>query len=238
MDNMDILDNRQDTMSSDSALRRLYVSEMHWTEKLMRELRSRDLTLTEVAQRADVNYGALQKQVKRGKGFPRDNTIEKLSKFLKVSLLDVDQGDEPQSDRRLTNISELDVRADGGAGLISPDQERVINEWHLPTDMLAAQTSAPSQSLRIITVIGTSMEPDFRPGERVLVDTGDRLPSPAGAFALWDGFGLVIKYVEIVPSSEPAMVRLISRNAIFDTYERPVEDVHINGRIIGKWLWT
>jgi phage repressor protein C with HTH and peptisase S24 domain len=70
------------------------------------------------------------------------------------------------------------------------------------------------------------------------VDTDDRSPSPAGAFALWDGFGLVVKYVEVIPGSDPVMVRLISRNSVFETYERPVEDIHINGRIIGKWLWT
>lgn len=210
---------------------------MHWTEKLSRELSLRDLTLKDAAVGSGVDYDTLAKQVQRRTDNPRGRTIEKLNKFLGENI---DSGVKHTDTygRKLTNIFELDVRAAGGAGLETPEREQIVNEWSLPTELLTAQTTAPSKALRIITVIGNSMEPDFRPGERVLVDTDDRLPSPAGAFALWDGFGLVVKYVEVIPGSDPVTVRLISRNSVFETYERPVEDIHINGRIIGKWLWT
>ena len=79
---------------------------------------------------------------------------------------------------------------------------------------------------------------DFRPGERVLVNTDDRLPSPPGVFIVWDGFGLVIKRLEVIPYSDPATVRLISANADYAVYERPLEDVTVNGRVIGRWQWT
>lgn len=235
---MDILDKRQDTLSSDFVRRRAYVPPMHWTEKLSREINRRDITLKDVAVGAGIDYDTLAKQMQRRTDNPRGRTIEKLTNFLGRTLIDSADTSINTQFRKLTNILELDVRAEGGAGLEAPDCEQIINEWSLPTELLTAQTSAPAKALRIITVIGNSMEPDFRPGERVLVDTDDRSPSPAGAFALWDGFGLVIKYVEVIPGSDPVMVRLISRNSVFETYERPAEDIHINGRIIGKWLWT
>ena len=72
----------------------------------------------------------------------------------------------------------------------------------------------------------------------MLVDTSDRRPSPPGPFIVWDGFGVVLKRVEMVPYSDPPMVRLLSRNEAYDTYERPLDEVVINGRVIGKWHWT
>ena len=140
----------------------------------------------------------------------------------------------------LAPIPELDVRALAGGGAIPDlaDPQAMIAEWQIPFDFLRSHTQAAPSALRIIRVHGDSMVPDFRPGERVLVNTDDRLPSPPGVFIVWDGFGLVIKRLEVVPYSEPATVRLISANADYAVYERPLEDVTVNGRVIGRWQWT
>ena len=137
-------------------------------------------------------------------------------------------------------IEELDVRAQGGAGGVheSDTPERVVSEWSLPAEVVRGQTSAPAGALKIITVYGDSMTPDFMPGERVLVDTEDRLPSPPGVFVMWDGFGLVIKRLEMVPYSDPPRVILRSKNDEYETRELELEGTHINGRVIGKWHWT
>jgi phage repressor protein C with HTH and peptisase S24 domain len=138
------------------------------------------------------------------------------------------------------SVDELDVRANGGYGLVhdAKESEPVVSRWQMPGDLVRGQTTAPPKSLKIITVYGDSMTPDFLPGERVLVDLDDRRPSPPGVFVLWDGMGLVIKRLELVPGTDPPMVRLIPRNDQYQTYEQPITDMHINGRVIGKWLWT
>ena len=144
------------------------------------------------------------------------------------------------SEGALAPIPELDVRALAGGGAI-PDlaaPQAMLAEWQIPLDFLRSHTQAAAAALRIIRVHGDSMVPDFRPGERVLVNTDDRLPSPPGVFIVWDGFGLVIKRLEVVPYAEPATVRLISANADYAAYERPLEDVTVNGRVIGRWQWT
>ncbi len=82
------------------------------------------------------------------------------------------------------------------------------------------------------------MRPDFQPGERVMVDTQDRVPSPPGVFAVWDGFGLVVKRVEMIPYSDPPTARLISSNQEYKTYKLSLATVKINGRVVGKWHWT
>jgi phage repressor protein C with HTH and peptisase S24 domain len=137
-------------------------------------------------------------------------------------------------------IDELDVRPSAGGGALpeSAGQETVTGRWSLPEPLVKMQTSSPASALKVISVAGDSMAPDFLPGERVLVDTSHKVPSPPGAYVLWDGFGIVLKRLEIIPNSEPPSVRLIPRNAQYATYERPLADVHIHARVIGKWTWT
>jgi transcriptional regulator with XRE-family HTH domain len=137
---------------------------------------------------------------------------------------------------RSLKIEELDVRASAGAGLTG-ENERVIDSWYIPTGTIRSYSTAPANELRIITVIGDSMEPSLQPGQRVLVDTGDRRPSPPGIFVVWDGLGLVVKRVQILPHSEPARVKISSDNVKYDPYERTLDEAYIQGRVIGQWRW-
>jgi SOS-response transcriptional repressor LexA len=137
---------------------------------------------------------------------------------------------------RSIRIEELDVRASAGAGLLG-ENEKVIAEWQVPSEGVRGYSTAPANELRIITVMGDSMEPALQPGQRVLVDTGDRKPSPPGIFVVWDGLGLVIKRVQMVPHSEPPRVRITSDNAKYEPYERTLDEAYIQGRVIGQWRW-
>lgn len=79
------------------------------------------------------------------------------------------------------------------------------------------------------------MEPELWPGQRVMVDVEDKTPSPPGIFVVWDGLGLVMKYVEVVANSEPLRVRISSAHPAFKPYERNIDEAHINGRVVGVW---
>ena len=157
-------------------------------------------------------------------------------------------GEGPEPDDQLAgilprtmSIIEADVRASAGAGGLSnrlDGEAEEVDEWQVPRDFIRAQTTAPVDNLRVIRVYGDSMAPDFIPGDRVLVDTSDISPSPSGVFVMFDGLGIVIKRVEFIPYSEPKSVRLLSSNKHYATYERALNEVTINGRVIAKWLWT
>jgi hypothetical protein len=135
----------------------------------------------------------------------------------------------------MLRVEELDLRASGG--WLGGDTASVVAEWQVPCGIVRGYNAATPAELRIITVTGDSMEPTLQPGHRVLVDLGDRKPSPPGIFAVWDGLGLVIKRVQMLPHSEPPRVRLSSDNATYQTYERALEEAFIQGRIIGQWRW-
>jgi hypothetical protein len=142
---------------------------------------------------------------------------------------------EPGSGRTI-RIAELDVRASAGGGLLG-ENEKTVAEWQVPREVIRGHSAAPATELRIITVMGDSMEPTLQPGQRVLVDTGDRKPTPPGIFVVWDGLGLVIKRVQTVPHSEPPKVRITSDNGKYESYERALDEAYIQGRVIGQWRW-
>jgi len=138
---------------------------------------------------------------------------------------------------RVLKIGELDVRASAGSGELTSDNEKLVAEWQIPSGMIRQYSTAPAHELRIITVMGDSMEPTLLPGQRILVDTGDRMPSPPGIFVVWDGLGLVVKRLQVVPHSEPPRVRIGSDNGKYEPYERTLSEAYIQGRVIGQWRW-
>ena len=76
------------------------------------------------------------------------------------------------------------------------------------------------------------MEPLLHSGDRILVDTSQRVPVPPGIFVVWDGMGVVAKRVEHVPNSEPTKLVIQSVNPLYQTYERQADEVNIIGRVI------
>jgi len=139
------------------------------------------------------------------------------------------------------SVPELDVRAQGGSGsddapLNGDGQHLVLAEWTLPVDYLRAYVASPAAA-RIIRIVGDSMEPHYNAGDRVLVDTSHQTPSPPGVYVIWDGFGLVLKHVEVLAGRRPATARLSSDNPAYSPYEVPVEDLKVQGRVMGKWVW-
>lgn len=72
-------------------------------------------------------------------------------------------------------------------------------------------------------------------GDRIMTDTGQRVPVPPGTFVIWDGMGIVAKRVQHVPHSEPPKVISKSLNPEYQTYERDAEEVNIVGCVICAW---
>lgn len=114
---------------------------------------------------------------------------------------------------------------------------KIVGTWSIPAMVVRHHTGAPEAALKIIRIVGDGMEPDFRAGERAMVDTADRRPSPSGIFAVWDGIAQIVKRLELVPYSDPPRVRLMSVNPAYAPRELRLDEMEINGRVIGKWTW-
>ena len=137
-----------------------------------------------------------------------------------------------------SQVPELDVRASAGHGAFHEGDEEIKAVWMFPDAVIRHELRARSANLRIITIDGDSMEPLLASGDRVLVDTAQRVPAPPGIFVIWDGLGIVAKRIEHIPTAEPSRIVIKSVNPLYGDYERPTEEVNIIGRVIwaGKKL--
>ncbi len=146
-----------------------------------------------------------------------------------------------------STIFEVDVRAGAGGGGAPVDAfvhdergnvyaaEGIAAEWSLPQAIMQGVLHAAARHIRVFEVIGDSMEPRLFEGDRVFVDLRYTVPSPEGIFALWDGYGLVIKRLQMVMGAEPARVRIISANPSYSPYEAGLDEVRIIGRFAGRF---
>lgn len=173
-------------------------------------------------------------------------TYEKLSDGIGVSIPNLlGLADFPEYTAPPTKaISEIDVRAgmggggevavtyvpDGNGGMIEADD--TCGSWALPEDYLRSELRIKAEAARIIEVQGDSMEPILHAGDRVMINTADKRPTPPGVFALWDGFGVVVKRIEHIPNSEPPTIKIKSDNPNHDEYERMLDEINIIGRLV------
>lgn len=201
-----------------------------------------------LSERAGLNHKAVN-QILNGKTETnRGSTLGKLATAMEMDISDLLGTGASARERRPSErggggllVREYDVGASAGHGAEPPPldgdgETPVLAEWSMPEDLVRAHTT-PGRRLALIRVEGNSMEPDYHPGERVLVDLSRRRPSPPGEFVIWDGMGLVLKRVELVPNSNASRIRLISINPGYTPYEVDLDEHTIVARVIGKWQW-
>jgi hypothetical protein len=153
-----------------------------------------------------------------------------------------DDGEMPALSRS-EGVPEIDVRGGSGGGGVSVEVfshdlqmhvDGVKNLWGIPPSYLRQELRANPDAVRMIEVLGDSMEPTLKSGDRVMIDTYYRAPSPPGIYAVWDGFGVVVKRIELVPLTDPPRIKLISDNRAHGQYEVSAEEARIIGRVVAK----
>ena len=225
---------------------RLSVS-MAFKDTLTSAMERLGLSQSELARRLDIESQSVNQWIK-GKTVPRGTRLQQVADALELTvpeLLGVATSTpgppRPPRARGTITIHELDVRAQGGPGaddapLNGSGGHTILDEWSLPAEYLRSHVASPS-TVRVIRIVGDSMEPQYPAGDRVLVDTSHNVPSPPGVYVIWDGFGLVLKHVEVLAGRHPPIARLSSDNPAYEPYEVPVTDLRVQGRIVGKWVW-
>jgi phage repressor protein C with HTH and peptisase S24 domain len=102
-----------------------------------------------------------------------------------------------------------------------------------PTSFVREQLhSAPAQLL-VLDTSGDSMAPTILSGERVVVDTGHKTPTPDGLYAIRDTFGsIVVKRLQVMRNTKPTKVKIISDNPNHNNEETPLADLEIVGKVL------
>ena len=213
-------------------------------------MKALELTPITLANKAGLGRDAVRDITERGKSKnPSNTTLMKIAKALGCTVADL-TGERParqirklDSDSGTVSVNELDVHVAAGSGIsddagglmAAHEQSAVVGVHTYPAASFREAYGINPGHVRIVPVRGTSMEPELWAGQRVMVDIADKVPSPPGIFVVWDGLGLVLKYVEVVANSEPVRVRISSAHKAFQPYERNLDEAYINGRVIGVW---
>ncbi len=127
------------------------------------------------------------------------------------------------------SIKLLPTWAGMGTGGTGDDDPGVVS---FSRDLVERELRANPDNLLAMQAEGNSMEPDFRGGDQILVDTRRTSLAQPGAFCLFEDDGHVIKYLERVPESEPPRVRVVSLNPLYEPRERLLDDIRLIGRVI------
>jgi phage repressor protein C with HTH and peptisase S24 domain len=211
--------------------------------KVVKLIDDRGTNLKKASEAAGKNLAYMHQFIYRGtpKVLPED-VREALARFLDVDDAELRHPQVPRRKRpRLKSVperegfaavSEIDIRASAGPGALHEGLEEAKSVWLFPDSVIRHEFRARTEDLRIITIDGDSMEPLLSSGDRILIDTAQRVPVPPGIFVVWDGMGLVAKRIEHVINSAPPRVLIKSINPEYQSYERDAEEVNIVGRVV------
>jgi transcriptional regulator with XRE-family HTH domain len=142
----------------------------------------------------------------------------------------------------LGQVPELDTRAGMGGGGVPAREVRkdgrhadpIKSEgWLFPANFVRDQLHAAASRLLVLDTTGDSMAPTIASGERVIVDAGHKTPTPDGLYAIRDTFGsIVVKRLQLLRSSRPTRVKIISDNPTHPSEEVAVSELEIVGKVL------
>jgi hypothetical protein len=117
-----------------------------------------------------------------------------------------------------------------GADPMVPPSDAV--RWGFPAGWVVHGLKMQPRALRVITIDGDAMEPMFRSGDQLLIDTDSQAPSPPGVFVLFDGVALIPRLLELVPNSTPPILLVRSPGGRVRDLEVDPGEIRIMGRAV------
>ncbi|MBK8159152.1 MAG: hypothetical protein IPK59_10430 [Rhodospirillaceae bacterium] len=206
-----------------------------------RFMQTRKLSVNGWAERAGVSESGIRSFLK-AESEPGTRVLQKLADVENVTVgvllgeetipTDKTRGEKvlPKlSSARRLDIPEIEMKAGMGPGQLPDQVEHPKEMWSTPLGFFGRGAS----DLIIHEVEGDSMLPVLESGDRVVVHIADRIPSPAGIFAIFDGHGIMVKHVSTVPQSKPMRINVRSSNTVYPPEEWQVEEDTIVGRVKG-----
>lgn len=134
-----------------------------------------------------------------------------------------------------TALKVANMRPGMGGPAEAIDDSEVLE--YVPNRLITSLKAKPSD-LWVMEVDGPSMSPALESGDYVIVDASKTNPSQPGIFVVWDGFGMVCKWVERVAKSDPPSIRLKSQNPLFEPYELTIgERGEAESYVMGRVVW-
>lgn len=204
-------------------------------DRLKEAIRKKGFNASELAKYAEVKPSFIYDILNGKSTNPNTSKMARISEALDIdlgNLLGIGDYTEKRSARsEYVVISSMLVAKSNTQGTVIVEDKKG-EPYYFRQSWVEDRLKTEPKNLRMIFVEGDSMEPTLCQGDMVLVDVTKTNPSPSGIFVLFDGMGLIAKRLEFLPNSKPASVRILSDNAQYHPYERPVKEAEIIGRVV------
>jgi len=128
-------------------------------------------------------------------------------------------------------VPELDVRAEGRRGR---HIELMRDEsWSFPRGFVTERLHASAARLRVLEIEGDAMAPTLISGDRAVIDTGHKDPSPDGLYAIRDSLGgVVVRRLQVLRAHRPVRVKIICDNHSHATEEISLAQLDVFGKAV------
>lgn len=209
-------------------------------ERLRHRMEECHMNARELAEKAEVGRSFVYDVLSGKSTNPTTQKLSAVARVLGVSVSYLLYGESvsgsgpvaeqvtPEA-RDVASIASIAVEASMGGGTLVTE-EIEDKPFFFRKSWIRDRLKVTPQDLRVIRVRGDSMQPTMNDGDVVLVDLTRNLPSPPGIFVLFDGHGLMVKRLEMLPGSSE--VRVISDNPHYAPYSLASENVRVIGRVV------
>lgn len=137
------------------------------------------------------------------------------------------------------HVPELASRSEGAHAKLRTRKEgrhveRIkAEDWALPASYIKNRLQASAKNLLVVEAEGDAMAPTIMSGDKVIVDTGHKTPSPDGLYAIRDGFGnVIVRRLQLLRAAQPPRVKIISDNPKHAAEEIAVSDIEVAGKAV------
>lgn len=112
----------------------------------------------------------------------------------------------------------------------------VVAEWVIPPEYVRSVLSAKPGNVVFLPVLGDSMEPTLRSGDRIMVDTSQNHWIGDAIYVIRDYDGIPrVKRLQKVTGSRPPVYHVISDNPAHERETLGADRFDIVGRVVGRF---
>jgi transcriptional regulator with XRE-family HTH domain len=106
-----------------------------------------------------------------------------------------------------------------------------VEDWAFPASFVTNRLQASAKNLLVIEAEGDAMAPTIMSGDKVVVDTGHKKPSPDGLYAIRDAFeNVIVRRLQLLRAAQPSRVKVISDNPKHAAEEVVLSELEIIGK--------
>lgn len=194
-------------------------------QPILQNLTNTKITVTAMGQVIGVSSQNMNFKIKEGKKEVPENEIKMFEAFYGVSLSDV------TFNSNQVNITyRPDVYLSAGYGIEVLDERKENISLDARLFITDRGNKIDPKNCEIVSISGNSMAPEYRHGDKVIIDKNDTELSDGQIFAFRYKNQCFVKEINLLPDK----IKCISLNKEYDPFYIETDDIKVLGRILPR----